>query len=54
MKAGINPLNSPLGPTFTISLKQSSKELYVPGGAFINRVFITSNGIVNKVAPAPI
>ena len=53
IKAGINPLKSPLGPTLIISLKQSSSELYVPGGAFINRVFITSNGMVNKVAPAP-
>ncbi len=37
-----------------MSLKQSTKDLYVPGGAFIIRVFITSNGIVNKVAAAPI
>jgi hypothetical protein len=49
----MNPLKNPLGPTLTISLKQSIMELYVPGGAFIKRVFMTSSGIVNKVAVPP-
>jgi len=54
IKAGINPLKNPDGPTLKISLKQSIKELYVPGGAFIMRVFITSSGIVNRVAVVPV
>ena len=53
INAGINPLKNPLGPTVIISLKQSIMELYVPSGAFIMRVFITSSGIVNKVAAPP-
>jgi len=54
IKAGINPLKRPRGPTLIVSLKQSNSELYVPGGAFIIRVFITSAGIVNRVAMVPI
>jgi len=50
IKAGINPLKRPRGPTLIVSLKQSNTELYFPGGAFIIRVFITSAGMVSKVA----